>query len=180
MRLDYEAVVRDDVTLVELRLENDSAERRRVRVANELDGDVLFPRSRGMPAAGWDAGGYEGVLDPGEVRALGYACPAVPVTPPAAIAWSERAADACDPATAAGVVREFGDPRPPRRAIAAPPAALPEPVAAWLDRVADRIGDGSAGALERRQLSAVATRIAGVRREPSEHGQAAPRGQEEK
>jgi hypothetical protein len=122
MRLTADAVRTDGVTLVHLHLRNDELGPRRVRVADRLGGPVWFPRRRGVPEAGWDEGGFEGVLAAGATRALGYATPAEPADPPATVAWTERAAGAetkagetTDPAA---VVRRFGDPRPPRDALA--------------------------------------------------------------
>jgi hypothetical protein len=84
---------RGDASLVELVVANGTPESHRVRVANRLDGPVWPPRSEGVPADGWDDGGFEGVVGPGERLGLGYASPAPPADPPAEIAWSERAAD---------------------------------------------------------------------------------------
>lgn len=186
MRLDCEARVRGGVTLVEVRLANETGERRRVRVANRLDGDVWFPRSRGHAAPGWDDGGYEGVLDAGETRALGYACPATPAPEseeaPAVVAWSERAADAAErrqnvsdgggetdsvdgEQTPASVVQQMGDPRPPRHVLPDAAVDLPEAVADWLAAVDAEIADDTLGRRETRQLAAVATRVRSLRRE---------------
>lgn len=116
-----------DVTLVECRLESDAP--RHVRVVNRLAGPVWPPRRRGVPAEGWDGDGVTVTVD-GRVG-VGYATPAPPAAPPAAITavrepdeTGERSSD--EPAfeaavevtaTPAGVVRELSDPRPPRDAI---------------------------------------------------------------
>jgi hypothetical protein len=120
MRLSTDPRRVNDVTLVHAHVTNDESGPRRVRVANRLDGPAWFPRRRGVRAAGWDEGGFEGVFAAGETRALGYASPAPPADPPAEIAWTERASageTADDRAGATAVVRRFGDPRPPRAAI---------------------------------------------------------------
>ncbi len=121
MRLTADTLRTDGVTLVYLHLHNDEPEPRRVRVANRLDGPVWFPRRRGVPAAGWDEGGFEDVLAAGATRALGYATPAPPADPPATVAWTERAASTEPPESRetdpAAVVRRHGDPRPPRDAV---------------------------------------------------------------
>lgn len=123
MRLSTDARRVGDVTLVHAHVTNDESGPRRVRVASRLDGPVWFPRRRGVRAAGWDEGGFEGVLAAGETRPLGYASPAPPVDPPAEIAWTERATagEAADETTvdATAVVRRLGDPRPPRSAVPA-------------------------------------------------------------
>lgn len=110
------------VTLVALYL---TAEReRRVRVENRLDGPVWPPRRRGQPAAGWDEDGFEGIVEPGERLALGYATPARPAEPPAEIVADEPAsAETADEAieqTPAGVVRSLGDALVPRDAVPVP------------------------------------------------------------
>jgi hypothetical protein len=129
VRLDWTCRRVDAVTLVALRLENDAEEPRRVRVENRLDGPVRPPRSGGRPVAGWGAAGYEGVLDPGETRPLGYACPAPPIDPPAAVEESAASPDANrkreigtggDGQSAGEVVAALGDPRPPRDAVPMP------------------------------------------------------------
>ena len=61
-----------DVTLVTLSVS--STDPTHVRIENCLDGPVWPPREQGVPAAGWDDGGFSGVVD-GRL-ALGYACPA--------------------------------------------------------------------------------------------------------
>jgi len=189
MRLSSETRRRGDVTLVALRVANETATPRRVRVANRLDGPVWYPRRNGLPVAGWDGGGFEGVLGVGETRALGYASPAPPTDPPADIAWSERAADTdttpTDELTATDdvttVVAELGDPRPPRDAVAVPaqteptgpPGAdaapgdsagtdevLPDAVRTWLDELADRVEAAGPLPAERRQIEAELSTVA--------------------
>lgn len=116
-----------ETSLVELLVVNETSHPRRVRVANRLDGPVWPPRKRGAPDVGWDDGGFEGVVDPGERVGLGYACPGAPTEPPAEIVWSEReASESRDerPRTAgatslgpADVCRLLDDPRPPRDVV---------------------------------------------------------------
>jgi hypothetical protein len=129
VRLDWTCRRVGAVTLVELRLENDADDPRRVRVENRLDGSIRPPRRGGRPAPGWDETGYESVLDPGETRALGYACPAPPADPPAVAdatpAAPDAGADADRERTAGEVVAALGDPRPPRDAVPTPAADRP-------------------------------------------------------
>lgn len=113
----------DDATLVSVVVENPHEEPAKYRVENQLDGRVCPPRRRGYPEAGWDDDGYEGVLAPGESRALGYAVFAEPATPPARIAWSEPADSTERPPEFADVTRSFADPRPPRDVLSAVPAS---------------------------------------------------------
>ncbi|MFC4448622.1 hypothetical protein [Halorussus aquaticus] len=150
VELDCRAESHAGVTLVELVVRNPSTTARRVRVGNRLDGPVWPPRREGVPAAGWDDGGFEGVVAAEDRRALGYATPASaesavevePPTeverpaedrPPAELVWTERAGESegeadsdtfGDDATPEGVVRALGDPRPPADAV---PAAESNP-----------------------------------------------------
>ena len=61
--------------LVAVTLRNDTAVDVRVRVDNDLDGPVLPPRRNGVPAAGWDAGGFTGTVPAASRLGIGYACP---------------------------------------------------------------------------------------------------------
>jgi hypothetical protein len=118
MHLEWSLAEHEGVCLVALQLTN-TGSARRVRVRNRLDGPTWVPRRAGRPEAGWDEDGFEGVLDAGETRPLGYASPGAPREPPAAIVECEATGDDDDGAgpTAAAVLRELGDPRPPRDAV---------------------------------------------------------------
>ena len=134
--LDWRVDSRDGVTLVELTVTNPTDAARRVRIANRLDGTVWPPRRQGVPEAGWDDGGFEGVVAPGGRRALGYATPASAADPPVEIVWTERAGEfestrdrdferatesnSTIDATPEGVVRALGDARPPADAVPRP------------------------------------------------------------
>ncbi|MFD1598662.1 hypothetical protein [Halobellus rarus] len=63
------------VTLVRVELRSTVDADLRVRVANELAGPVLPPRREGVPAAGWDADGFRGVVPASGRLGVGYACP---------------------------------------------------------------------------------------------------------
>lgn len=102
-----------EATLVAAVLRNDEPSPRRFRVTNRLDGPVWPPRVHGVPAAGWDDGGFEGVVAGGDVLALGYATPADATDPPAELVWAEPAGESEPEPSARSVVRERGDPRPP-------------------------------------------------------------------
>lgn len=161
MRLETETHRRGGVTLVAVRVTNDGDAPQRVRVANRCDGEMWPPRRNGLPAPGWDDGGWEGVVDSGATRPLGYATADPPADPPVEFAWTERAAGG-EP-TAAGAVADFGDPRPPRDAVEPPVTALPEGVQEWLDGVSERATDGEATETDREGVAALAAR-AGVLR----------------
>lgn len=172
MRLETETHRRNGVTLVAVRMHNDGGDPQRVRVANRCDGAVWPPRECGLPASGWDDGGWEGVLDAGECRPLGYATPGDPADPPAEFAWTERAADGtagdagCGdgrPPTPRDAVADLGDPRPPRDAVTPPTTALPEGVREWLDDVANRAADGESTDADRNGVAALAARARRLR-----------------
>ncbi|MFB6072109.1 MAG: hypothetical protein ABEJ88_03985 [Halobacterium sp.] len=161
MRLETETHRRGGVTLVAVRVCNDGDEPTRVRVANRCAGAVWPPREYGLPAPGWDDGGWEGVVDPGETRPLGYATPGEPADPPAEFAWTERAADA--ELTPGDAVADFGDPRPPRDAVGEPASALPDGVREYLDGVAERAADGGETDVDRERVAALAARASRLR-----------------
>lgn len=108
-------------TLVAAVIRNDDPGPQRVRVTNRLDGPVWPPRVHGVPAAGWDDGGFEGVVAGDDLLALGYATPAEPADPPAELAWVEPAGESEPETTARSVVRERGDPRPPADVVVPSP-----------------------------------------------------------
>jgi len=129
MRADWSVHREDGVTLVGVTLAADPP--RRVRVSAVGDGPVWPPRSRGVPASGWDESGWEGVVD--GRRALGFATPAA-ADPPVAVEWGDAAdgspgfdrhpdVPATEP-TADGAVRVLGPTGPPRDAV---PVPDPEP-----------------------------------------------------
>ncbi|RDZ43089.1 hypothetical protein C5B91_13230 [Haloferax sp. Atlit-10N] len=73
MHSDIDVTVDDGVALVSVRVHNDAPVDRRVRLRNRLDGSVLPPRRAGVPEAGWDDDGFEGVVPASSTVALGYA-----------------------------------------------------------------------------------------------------------
>lgn len=185
MRLDTSLERTGDVTLVAVRVTNTANRAKRIRVANQLDGPVWPPRVGGRPAPGWDDGGYEGVLDAGETRSLGYATPAAPTQPGAPgasgtpadgqregtaveVAWVEDAPNGPpdEPPSPGVIVSELGDPRPPRDALPSSSGLteVPPDVSAWLDRVEERVTSGTATPADRETLDRVVGRANDLRR----------------
>lgn len=82
----------------------------RVRVESRLDGPVWPPRSAGRVADGWDEDGVTTTADAG-TTALGFATPASPAEPVAEVVRAEPLAG----------------------------AEVPDGVAAWLERVEERV-----------------------------------------
>jgi hypothetical protein len=165
LELDSRVERRAGVALVTLVVRNPTDAPRRVRVANCLAGPVWPPRCEGVPAAGWDDGGFEGVVPARDRLALGYASPAVEddadasaadtanapaadtadalADPPAELVWSERAGasesrSGTDP-------EEFADDETPEGVVRAlgdprPPAdAVPTPDSSVPDSSADSL-----------------------------------------
>ena len=177
MRVATETHRQGEVTLVAVRVEHDcggaaeqaaeaDTEPLRVRLANECPGPVWPPRADGLPAPGWDDGGWEGVLAPSEVRPLGYATPGEPSDPPVTVAWTERAASG--PPDVSDAIAEFGDPRPPRDAVPAPDDGLPESVREWLGDISTRATADAETATDREAVSALAARASVLRERVSE------------
>ncbi|MFB6222620.1 MAG: hypothetical protein ABEH86_02975 [Haloarcula sp.] len=153
----------DGVTLVTATV-GTVAEPTRITVRNRLEGPVWPPRREGVPEAGWDEAGFDGVVGPG-THALGYATPAQPADPPAELTAATPVPDETptgerlDSETA--VLRELGDPSPPADAVPAviteddstvvrdaakatgrarqPDQPLPDTVSQWLDTIAHRV-----------------------------------------
>jgi hypothetical protein len=144
MELDWSVDREGDASLVGVRVRNDGAVPRRVRIESRLDGPVLPPRRGGVPERGWDAGGVTAVIDPGERAAFGFAALADPVDPPVEIASVEpatgdvgedRAAPESDAGSARAAIRDLESHRPPREAVDG-------------TGTVDRDGDGGARATE--------------------------------
>jgi hypothetical protein len=95
--LECEVDRRGGLTLVECIVHNDTADRRRVRVTNRLDGPVRAPPAETL-GPGWTDGTATCTLAPGERAALGYASPAPPRERPVELAHEvvERASGVAD------------------------------------------------------------------------------------
>ncbi|WP_053949176.1 DUF7857 domain-containing protein [Halolamina sediminis] len=117
MELDWTQESAAGVTLVRVRLRNERATDRRVRLRNRLDGPVLPPRRHGVPAAGWDRDGVTEVVPANQTVALGYASPAPTTAPPVTIDEVGRVEEESDHSTSEAAVRELGDHRPPRAVL---------------------------------------------------------------
>lgn len=157
----------DGVTFVGATCRSDAEEPTRVRIVSRVE-PVWPPRRHGVPLAGWNDGGYEGVVDAGEAVALGFATPATVDGEPVAVAWTEPAAEvdvAGDP------VRALGDPRPPRDAVPSP-QVLPAAVADWLNETTERVEIRESESTDREALRRVAARARAALRAESAEGDA--------
>ena len=117
MELDWTTRRANGVTLVALRLRNERATDRTVRLENRLDGPVLPPRRQGEPEPGWDRNGVSKRVPAEKSAALGYACPADATDPPVVIDAVEPAGELADEEPVAQARRQLGDPRPPRSVL---------------------------------------------------------------
>lgn len=121
MDLDWSQTHAAGVTLVSVRVRNDTGIDRRVRLQNRLRGPVLPPRTEGVPEAGWNRNGVSVRVPSGETVALGYACPAGEsdgdrsADPPVRLADVGPASKT--PPAPTGTIRRLGDPRPPRTVV---------------------------------------------------------------
>ena len=149
MELDWSVDREDGASLVGVRVRNDGAVPRRVRIESRLDGPLLPPRRGGVPEPGWDATGVTRVIDPGERAAFGFAALAEPTDPPVEIAsvepvpsgrsgGDETARSGTDLARTA--VRDLDSHRPPRAAVDG---------AGGVDRAAAESGDAWASGSDR-------------------------------
>lgn len=126
MELSRWTTTRAGITLVSVVVTNPHGEPVRFRLANELGGPLWPPRTNGRVEAGWDADGYEGVLEPAERVSLGYATPAPEESPAAVIERVERAEGADAHPAGERALRSFQDPRPPRDVLVPGQAASRE------------------------------------------------------
>jgi hypothetical protein len=175
--LDWEQTRRNGVTLVELAVTADTAER--VRIESQVR-PVWPPRRQGVPATGWDEAGFEGRVDPSTPLVLGYASPAAPTDPPATVHTTDTE-DRPGPTetadtTADGVVRALGRSSPPREVVptpdhsetAGPQEPTPDTLAPWFEAIEDRLADaeqlaGVSGADEARGAIAALGGLEAVR-----------------
>lgn len=126
MELDWSVDREGDASLVGVRVRNDGAVPRRVRIESRLDGPVLPPRRGGVPESGWGAEGVTAVIDPGERAAFGFAALGDRADPPVEItsvesmppdAENSRASTESDSDRARAAVRNLESHHPPRRTV---------------------------------------------------------------
>lgn len=152
------------VTFVSATVTNEG-ERRRVRVAAGVE-PVWPPRRHGVPRAGWDDDGFEGVVSREETLVLGFATPARAANP-VEVAWTEPAGGEREDEQP---VATLGDPRPPRDAVPTP-RVVPEAVDSWLDAAATRVETAQAEPADREALRRVAARARAALRGATAEGE---------
>lgn len=96
---------REGVTYVRVTIENDRRTPQRVCLRSTLDGPVWAPGNDLVGAPEWEDGVWEGTIEPGHVRGIGFASPAeppeVPGLDPVETVSSERVSteESVDPRT---------------------------------------------------------------------------------
>ena len=110
--LDWQLTRTEGITLVELLVTSEVDQR--VRIESALE-PVWPPRSRGLPAPGWEDGTFEARIEAGERLVVGYASPATPVEPPAQLRTPDP--DDADAVSPRELIRALGDAKPPRDAV---------------------------------------------------------------
>jgi hypothetical protein len=108
--LDWELTRSGEVTLVELTVNSEFDQH--VRIESELT-PVWPPRRQSVPHTGWNGDTFEGNVSQDETLVCGYASPAEPVEPPAAIAATESP-DEETSVCPRDIVQTLGEPSPPR------------------------------------------------------------------
>jgi len=83
----------EGITFVAAIVTNTQLTAQRVRIATCLEGPTWPPRHNGVTAPEWDDGIWEGVIDPGRHRGVGFATPAPPTTPPIELVSVSRVTD---------------------------------------------------------------------------------------
>ncbi|WP_121743849.1 DUF7857 domain-containing protein [Natronorubrum halophilum] len=93
IEVDCETDRRAGVTFVTAVLTNTRTTRQTVRLESRLDGPTWPPRRDGVTEPEWDGDVWEGTVEPGRCRGVGFADPAPPTEPPLEILEVSRASD---------------------------------------------------------------------------------------
>lgn len=137
--LDWQLERTGEVTLVELSVHSDRAQR--VRIESRLT-PVWPPRRQGIPIRGWHGDCFEGTVDGDRPLVVGYATPARPAEPPAEVTETGRPSD--EELTPRSLVRTLGDARPPRDVLPEPTGSEPASFRAVATDGARPVPDGLA------------------------------------
>ncbi len=84
---------RHGVTFVTVVVRNERATPQRVRLESTLAGPVWPPRRNGIVDPEWTGRTWDGTIEAGRRRGIGFASPAAAVGPPVELVEVERAAD---------------------------------------------------------------------------------------
>ncbi|WP_436346631.1 DUF7857 domain-containing protein [Natronorubrum sp. FCH18a] len=94
VEVDWETDRRDGVTFVTVTVANTRTTPQTVRLESRLDGPTWPPRRDGVTAPEWDGGVWEGTVEPGRRRGVGFASPASPTEPPIEVLEVSRVSEA--------------------------------------------------------------------------------------
>ncbi|CCQ32355.1 DUF7857 domain-containing protein [Halorhabdus tiamatea] len=117
VELDTETIVEGGVTFVQATVTNTRGTSQAVRLENRLEGPPWPPRRAGIETPEWDGDYWEGTVQPGERRGLGYASPAEPIDQPLTVVDVRRVTSA-DRRDTSAVLRDLDGWRPPRALLA--------------------------------------------------------------
>jgi hypothetical protein len=117
VELDTETIVEGGVTLVQATVTNTRGTSQAVRLENQLEGLSWPPRRAGIEPPEWDGDYWEGTVQPGERRGLGYASPAEPIDQPLTVVDVRRATSADRRRDSRAVLRDLDGWRPPRELL---------------------------------------------------------------
>ncbi|ELY36605.1 DUF7857 domain-containing protein [Natronorubrum tibetense] len=106
VEVDWETDRREGVTFVTAIVANTQTTPQTVRLENRLDGPTWSPRRNGITAPEWDGDVWEGTVEPGRRRGVGFASPSPPTEPPLEVLEVSRVSDATT-ATADEVLAEL-------------------------------------------------------------------------
>ncbi|QSX00929.1 hypothetical protein [Haloterrigena alkaliphila] len=90
---DWKLDRREGVTFVSAIVTNTQTTPQRTRLESRLEGPTWPPRRDGATRPEWKDHCWEGTVEPGRSRGIGFASPAPPVEPPVEIVAAERATD---------------------------------------------------------------------------------------
>ena len=82
VEVDWETDRREGVTFVTAIITNTQTTTQQVRLESRLDGPTWPPRRDGMVVPEWRGDVWEGAVEPGRRRGVGFASPATPREPP--------------------------------------------------------------------------------------------------
>lgn len=117
VELDANTIVESGVTFVQATVTNTRGTRQVIAIESHLDGPVWSPNHGRRVVVEWDGDRWEGVLQPGERRGVGFATPAVPIDQPVTVANVRRATSEDLGTDPRAVLRDLDEWRPPRAVL---------------------------------------------------------------
>lgn len=121
IHLDADCTSRDDVTYVRARVTNERGTPQAVRLRSRLDGPVWAPTAGPVTSPEWADSEWEGVLEAGQTRGVGFASSAPPIDDPIELVAVERATEADDDPDPTDVLSGLESSAPPSDVISHEP-----------------------------------------------------------